>query len=96
VVSTEVRACWAALVAYVEDVHAPQDQLSEKEWKAAEVLVRAIPDPAATVEDEILANALLTMLGEIDAPDMPEDRWLIADRMLAEYTALVETPEAQS
>lgn len=85
----EAVASWAALVAYVEDVHAPQDNLTERQWQAAERLFQyAHPNPS--VEDDILANALGTMLGHFDAPDMPEDRWRVAERMLGEYTALVE------
>lgn len=32
----ERHACWAALVAMVDDVHSPQDNLSEVQWAAAE------------------------------------------------------------
>lgn len=86
----EAIACWAALVAYVQDIHQPQDNLTEAQWKAAERLVNALPTMTGSVEDDILGNALWTMLGEIDPPDMPEDRWTVAERMLTEYTARVE------
>jgi hypothetical protein len=88
--SDELLACWAAMVAFVEDVHAPQDQLSEAQWKAAERVLAAIPELAPTIEDHILAIALGVMLGEIDAPDLADDDWTVADRMLADYTQKVE------
>lgn len=34
----EIVAVWAALCAMVEDVHAPQDNLTEAQWAAAERL----------------------------------------------------------
>lgn len=88
--SDELTACWAALVAFVQDIHAPQDQLTEAQWKAAERLADAIPYHQRTPEDHVLSVALLTMLGEIDAPDLSEQQWTIADRMLAEYAQKVD------
>lgn len=38
----ELVAVWAALVALVEDIHAPQDQLSEQEWSSAEDLLARV------------------------------------------------------
>lgn len=86
----EAVACWAALVAFVEDVHAPQDQLTEAQWQAAERLQAAIAFPEPSIEDKVLNVALLVMLGKVDAPDLPEDEWAVAERMLTEYTALVK------
>lgn len=34
------RPIWASLVAYLDDIHAPQDNLSKEEWEAADALLR--------------------------------------------------------
>lgn len=36
--SDEVEVLWAALIAMVDDVHAPQDQLTDEHWIVAERL----------------------------------------------------------
>lgn len=88
--SDELTACWAAFVAFVQDVHAPQDQLTERQWQAADRLAAAIPYPAATDEDRILALALAVMRGELDAPGLSDADWATAERMLTEYAGHVE------
>jgi hypothetical protein len=91
----ETVACWAAMVALVEDVHAPQDQLTEVQWQAAEQVAAAIPWPAANAADRVLAIALMVMAGDIDPPDMPDEDWAAAERLLARLTAAVEHREGR-
>ncbi len=88
----ELVACWAALVAYVDDVHAPQDQLTESQWKAADRLTSVLNHrgPDLQGEDYILFCALGSMLGLFDPPDLPDDDWATAERMRDEYAAKVE------
>lgn len=87
--SDEITACWAALVAFVEDVHAPQDQLTEAQWKAAQLLVDAYQGPTR-LEDKILFDALATMVEDLPVLKYSDEDWAVAERMLTEYTALVE------
>lgn len=86
----ETVACWAAMVAFVEDVHAPQYNLNEQQWQAAERVAGAIPDPPPSAEDRMLATALAVMTDEIDTPDLPDEDWAVADRLLADLTAALE------
>ena len=86
----ELKACWAALAAFVQNIHQSQYQLTTKQWQAAERIADAIPYPAPTAEDRILAIALAVMFDEIDAGDLSESEWETAERMLAEYTAHME------
>lgn len=88
--SDEAHAVWAALVALVLDVHAPQYNLGEAHWSAAEVLFNRLPQPGVTVEDRIVVMALAVMQDLIDAPNISSSDWLVAERMLAEYTSYVE------
>jgi hypothetical protein len=89
--SDELVACWAALVAFDDDVHAPQDNLTADQWRAAEQLVSELNDcPSLTGKEEVMFAALGSMLGKFDPPDLSEDRWALAEQMLAEYTAKVE------
>lgn len=88
--SNEAHAVWAALVALVLDVHAPQYNLGEAHWNAAEALFNRLPRSGGTVEDRIVMIALAVMQDLIDAPDASESDWLVAERMLAEYTNYVE------
>lgn len=86
-----VRACWAALVAYVEDVHSPQDQLTEAQWRAAEQEFGELGDLTQLGDrDQVMFNALGTMLEAFDAPDMNAEVWVCAEQLLVEYTAKVE------
>ncbi len=88
----EQVACWAALVAYVQDVHAPWDNLTEAQWVAADRLTNALNQEGAALDGEqyILFCALASSLGLIDSPDLDEDGWATAERMLAEYAAKVD------
>lgn len=89
--SDELAACWAALVAFVEDVHAPQDQLTEAQWRAAEQEFGELGDLIQLGDrDQVMFNALGTMLDAFDVPDMEPAAWALAEQMLAEYTAKVE------
>lgn len=47
----ELRAVWAALVAMVQDIHAPQDLLSEDEWQAGEDLLARVTSMMEGVTD---------------------------------------------
>ncbi len=87
--SDELIACWAALVAFVEDVHQPQYQLTEAQWKAAERLVNTYQGPAR-LEEKILYDALAVMVHDIPLLRYSDEEWAVADRMLTEYTAKVE------
>lgn len=88
----EAVTCWAALVAYVDDVHAPQDNLTEAQWKVADQFTNVLNHRGEALqgEDYILFAALGTMLGLFDPPDLDEADWATAERMRDEYTALVE------
>lgn len=89
--SDELIACWAALVAYVDDIHQPQYNLTKPQWTAAQRLLGALNVSADLAgEDLVLFNALATMLDELDAPDMDDEAWQLAERMRTEYTAKVE------
>lgn len=89
-VAEAVVACWAALVAFVRDVHQPQYNLTEQQWTSAQRVKDSIPYPAPTTEDEILAVALCVMFDEVDPPDLDQDKWQAAERLLAGYTELVK------
>lgn len=84
------HACWAALVALVEDIHAPQYNLTEAQWNAAAQIFQAIPQPTSSLEDRILFIALAIMHDMMDAPPMSETEWNFASKMLIEYTAYIE------
>jgi len=86
----EQHALWAAFVALIEDVHAPQDQLTEVQWQAAERLSAAIPHLPPDDEQRITSLALLLMLGEIDAPDLSAADWDRAEQLLDQHTRAVE------
>lgn len=85
----EAVACWAALVAFVEDVHQPQYQLTETQWAAAERLVDSYAGPSC-LEDKILFDALAVMVHDLPVLKYSDEDWAVAERMLTEYTALVE------
>ncbi len=89
-VSDELVACWAALVAYVEDVHAPWDNLTKGQWDAADRLIKVLNRAEQSVEDYILFAALASSIGLVDPPDLSSEDWATAARMLVEYTAKVE------
>lgn len=36
----QLHAVWAAMISMVEDVHAPQDQMTEEQWMAAEAICK--------------------------------------------------------
>ena len=38
----DLRVLWAAMQAMVNDIHAPQDTMSEAEWDRAEFLTKAL------------------------------------------------------
>jgi hypothetical protein len=42
--TAELIAVWAALYAMVEDVHAPQDNLTEAQWAAADRLLKQLTE----------------------------------------------------
>ncbi len=84
------HAVWAALVAFVEDVHQPQYNLTEAHWDAVEQHIAAIPNTARSQEEHIVAIALAVMLDELDPPDLPEEEWQIAQALLDHYTRAVE------
>lgn len=87
----ELLARWAALVAYVEDVHQPQDNLDEESWAAAERTLSAMSERHHLVgDDRILFNALGSMLDQFDPPDMDEAGWVAAETLLAAYTQALE------
>lgn len=88
--SDELIACWAALVALVDDIHAPQDNLTEAQWQAAERILDAFPPDPATVEDHMLQQALMVMVHDLDIIDYSVEQWAVAERMREEYTAKVE------
>lgn len=91
----ETSACWAALVALVDDVHAPQDQLTLEQWSAAETLCAQL-DRQATLEGDgrILFVALAVMLDLIDCPDMPEPWWTNAEQLRDRYDQLAHQTAA--
>lgn len=86
----QTAAIWAALVAFVEDVHAPQDQLTAEQWTAAEQAYNDIPDLNRSPEDHVIGIALAVMLGRLDPPDLSERDWRVAERLLVEFTARAE------
>lgn len=40
----DLRVLWASMQAMVNDIHAPQDTLTEKQWVRAERLMRELDD----------------------------------------------------
>lgn len=90
--SDELVACWAALVAYVDDIHAPQDNLTTEQWAAAERLTNVLNSRSGELvgQDAVLFAALGSMLGQFDPPDLDEGQWALAEQMLAEYTTKAE------
>ncbi|WP_433730831.1 hypothetical protein ACQP2Y_21125 [Actinoplanes sp. CA-051413] len=87
----ELHTRWAALAAYVSDIHQPQYNLGADCWKLAERAFWPMNDrEQLSTEDRILFNALGAMLEQFDYQDMSDDDWAVAERMLAEYTAAVD------
>lgn len=83
---------WAALLAYVDDNHQVQYALGEVRWQIVEKAFWAMNEASAPrTEDRIIFNAFGTMLEQFDYQDMTDEDWAVADRVLAEHTAAVET-----
>lgn len=47
----DVKIVWAALQAMVNDVHAPQDNMTEAQWNRAEELLNAVDEKVNSALD---------------------------------------------
>ncbi len=87
----ELVACWAALVALVDDIHAPQDNLTEAQWQSVDPIFTYLNHRSdLDGDDYLLFVALAVMFGNVDPPDFDDAQWARLEQMRDEYTAKVE------
>lgn len=92
----EITACWAALIALVQDVHQPQYMLTGQQWAAAERVLASLPEKSCNVEEQILTAALTIMIHDLDVPPYTDTEWAAAQHHLNHYTQLVEALPASN
>lgn len=55
---------YAALIAYIHDIHAPQYNLTEPQWQAAEQAVTDYQGPAS-IDEKVVFDALAVMVHDL-------------------------------
>lgn len=55
---------YAALIAYIHNIHAPQDNLTEQQWQAAEQWLDAYRGPAS-IDEKVIFDAVAVMVHDL-------------------------------
>ncbi len=84
-------ARYAALIALLTGIHAPQYGLTGAQWDAAEAEFDRLNDTSTTSpEDEVLLLAFGVMLDQTDRPDLSSHQLAVAEKMLARFTIRID------
>ncbi len=85
----DAHTIWAALVAMIQDVHAPQYTLTDAQWQAAERMVDNYAGPASA-EEKIVFDALVMMVHDLPILAYDDVEQATANALLDFYTRTME------
>lgn len=75
---------YAALVAFIHDIHAPQYNLTPEQWQAAEQAVEDYTGPAS-IEEKVSYDALAVMVHDLPVMGWTPEEEAAALRLIAEH-----------
>ncbi|MFG1846821.1 hypothetical protein [Micromonospora carbonacea] len=83
---TDPRAIaeYAALIAFTYDIHAPQYNLTDQQWQAAEQWLNDYKGPAS-IEEKVTFDAVATMVHDLPVLGWTADEEAVALRMIAAH-----------
>ncbi|MFF0822457.1 hypothetical protein ACFYUR_19010 [Micromonospora haikouensis] len=75
---------YAALIAYIHDIHAPQDNLTEKQWQAAQQWLATYTGPTS-IEEKVTFDAVAVMVHDLPVLGWTPEEETAALRLIAAH-----------